>query len=354
MELFNAKYILGVIGTLSNSTKIQYRIDNPVNIDYSQIEVELNNNKEVIVQFSNDTYNGEMLSKLNELCIRHNSDLSIRFYGHYQTLFDCNVLEEIPNVKSLYIDCLRKVQNIKSLSALSYLERLSIGIYEMNEKEILGLSNLKKLRILILSDTKTKAINLEYLREYHNLNSLAVCGHLKNIEAIGEITNLEHLYLSMISKVSLEFVNRLKNLKTLQLILGGRENINEIEESEIETLSIIRVRGLKDLSNISKFKKLKQLLVEDQAQLSEIKFDDILRDLNDIRILNCKSFNSLIGLENLPTLHQLRISKTNIDFQSFVKQNRPQSLKVFAFYTDRIKVDNEIKEELMALGYSER
>jgi len=183
---------------------------------------------------------------------------------------------------------------------------------------------------------------------------LIICGHTKNIEVVGELENLEYLSFNSVKKTPVPFVNNLKKLKTLKFILGGRENIQEIGENEIENLEIVWVRGFNDINNISNFKKLKTLLIEDNIQLQAIHFDRELPYLNDLKILNCKTLSALTGLEQLPSLHQLRIYKTALDFDKIITQPLPNNLKIFAFYKAKQKVDKEIKATLEMKGYSER
>ena len=184
---------------------------------------------------------------------------------------------------------------------------------------------------------------------YTDLNYLIICGHKKNIDAIGKLTSLTYLGLNSISNVPLNFVNNLKKLKTLSFVLGGRENLDEIEENEIETLQVIRVRAFNSLKNISNFKKLKSLQIEDQIKLEELHFDKEIASLKDFKLINCKKFKTLSGLENLKNLNQLRIYKTEINFKAFVKGPFPKSLDILAFYTSKLKIDKGIKEELLKL-----
>lgn len=177
--------------------------------------------------------------------------------------------------------------------------------------------------------------------------------HIKNIEAVGDLLNLKYLSFNSIKKTPVPFVNKLKKLKTLKFILGGRENFHEIEENEIENLEVVWVRGFNDASNISKFKKLKTLLIEDNIQLSKIHFDKEFPNLTNLKILNCKTLSSLTGLENLIRLNQLRVYQTNVDFEGVLNQNLPKTLKTFTFYTAKKKIDEEIKATLKKRGYSE-
>jgi protein phosphatase 1 regulatory subunit 7 len=208
--------------------KIQKRIDNPVSIDEFLIEQELTAGKQVTVQFSSTEYNAAMLAQLNSLCSKHDDNFVVRFYGHHGQSFDCNVLASIPNVKALSIDCLAKAHNVEAITNLMHLERFAIGVLELKETKLLSAANLHNVKGLFLLDTKTKAFNLEYLKSYKNLSSLIVCGHTKNIDVLGTINSLQTLRLNSISKAPLTFINALKNLNFLSIMLGGRENILEI------------------------------------------------------------------------------------------------------------------------------
>ena len=331
----------------------QNRINDPDKIDRLLINKDLKDGKLVIVQFSDKTYSDKTLAELNELCLEYDENFSVRFYGHYSGSFDCKALLKLPNIKSLWLDCLTKADNLEILTELKNLKRLSLGVFELKDTEIFQANNLKNLNELIIGETKTKALNLKYLENYTDLNYLIICGHKKNIDAIGKLTSLTYLGLNSISNVPLNFVNNLKKLKTLSFVLGGRENLNDIEENEIETLQVIRVRAFNSLKNISNFKKLKSLQIEDQIKLEELHFDKEIASLKDFKLINCKKFKTLSGLENLKNLNQLRIYKTEIDFKEFVKGPFPKSLDILAFNTSKLKIDKGIKEELLKLGYKD-
>ncbi|MDO7848242.1 hypothetical protein Q5H92_17880 [Hymenobacter sp. M29] len=327
------------------------RIDNPTSKDNDLIQNELKSGKEVILQFASRIYTDEVLANINMLCRESDENLCIRFYSHHSKLFDCKTLLKISYVKCLYIDCLHDVLNLDYLKELKHLKILSLGVFEMRDTEILDSENLKNLTGLFISDTSSKAFNLDYLRKFKKLKSLRIAGHTKNIDAIGELVELNDLSLNAVKKVPVGFINRLKDLKNLSFILGSRENLNEIEENSIENLDIIRVRGFNDLSCIRRFTKLQNLKVEDQIQLSEICFENEFPLLIDLRILNCKSLATLNGMNNLTGLESLVVYQTNIDFDKFIEQTFSNNLKTFGFYTTKAKADRVIKEVLEARGY---
>src|SRR5687767_8371897 len=183
--------------------KVQNRINDPTNIDLDFIDKELKADKHVIVQFSDKTYTDKQLSILDGLCKKYNRDFGIRFYGHYSGAFDFNTLLKIPNVKCLYVDCLLKGDNVEVIGQLGNLDKLCLGIFELKETEILNTDNLKKVSELIITETRTKAFNLEYLKDFKNLKLLIIGEHRKNIESVGELSDLEFLSLNSIKKPQL-------------------------------------------------------------------------------------------------------------------------------------------------------
>lgn len=333
---------------MSAAIKPQTRINNPQTIDTDYILEQFEAGDKVTVQFSDKTYNSKVLAQLNELCGKYDTDFEVRFWGHR---FDFKTLLKIPNVKALHIDCMNNADNVQAIGKLQNLQKLLLSVFELKETEILNTENLKNLKELTVGETTTKPLNLEYLKNYKKLEYLMLVSQTKNIEAVGELPELEHLSFRSLKKTPVPFVTKLKKLKTLKFILGGRENIHEIGENEIENLELTWVRGFNDISNISVFKKLKTLLIQDNIQLGAVNFDKKLPYLNDVKILNCKTLSSLTGLENLPALHQLRIYKTALDFQKFNKQKLPKNLKIFAFYTTSKKTDQTIKETIEKKGY---
>ncbi len=338
---------------MSYEIEPEIRITDQTTLHLAEINSDIEDGKHVIVQFSDKLYDGKILSTINLLCKKYDKKFGVRFYSHYKTGFDCAVLQHLPDVKCLYIDCLSTAENITEIKNLKYLRRFSLGVFEFSETEILAYDNLKNLEDLLITPIKSGSINLEYLKEYKNLKYLWLGKHSKNIYTVGEISSLEKLQLTSINPVPLLFINNLKRLKELTFLLGGRENINEIKENEIERLSILRVRGLCGLNNISNFKKLKNLIIEDQIKLDELLFDKELPDLERLIIINCKNLSVLGNLQNLHGLKDLRIFRTAICFDDLLKVGLPASLENFRFVTGKKKIDDGIAIKITGLGYSQ-
>ena len=327
------------------------RITNFFKIDKPLLDKELKSGREMTLQFSYKKYDKTVLSEINELCHKYNENLRIRFYDHEKTGFDCNTLLKIPNVKNLCIDCLDIAKNLKSLSKLERLVSLNIGILKLDDYELLKFENLYGLTKLRLTETISTKVNLEYLANYTKLEELYIGGHTKNIQSIGKLQKLRTLYLRAIKKTPLHFINEMKGLETLHILLGGRNDVNEIEISSIKELVIDLVIGFNDISGILKLKNLEKLRLSLLKQLKTIKIESPNASLKDLWISGCKDLKSIEGFDKLKALIELSLVETAIVFDDFLKLPLPKTLKVLDFCTFKERKDKEIRSVIKSLGY---
>jgi protein phosphatase 1 regulatory subunit 7 len=131
------------------------------------------------------------------------------------------------------VDCLQNAGNIQVLKALANLKELNLGIQELGDMEILRSPNFRSLTALTVGDTGAATFDLESLQHLQNLERLRINGHTKNLESIAELSNLEHLSLNAIKKAPLAFVNHLRKLRTLSILLGSRDDLNEVKQMEL-------------------------------------------------------------------------------------------------------------------------
>ncbi|TLU67387.1 hypothetical protein FE810_03675 [Thalassotalea litorea] len=274
-------------------------------------------------------YTKRLLQQVNELCIQYKQFLEVRFYGHYSHGFDAKWLAYIPAVENLSLDALLEIEHIENLYHLENLKILSFGVFEFSDKDFLKNIKLTGLKEFSLSESRKKNIDLRPLENATSLNKLCVVGHSKNIESINSIQQLKHVILSQISKkVSLEFLNRLENLEELEVILGGRDNVNEVTIPTLKTLRILRVRNFNQISDLSRFPKLECLHIEDQTKLESIDLSGI--SLKRLLIDNCKNLTELIELESQQELFWVGLSRTKLDLNDLKIFEWPSSLKVIS------------------------
>ena len=322
-------------------------------LEFPSADALLSAGMDVVIQFSKPIYSPEVLERVNKLAEIHGAKLQIRFYGHYNSYFDLSYLDYIPSVKNLAVDCLLEARNFEALDRLEALERLSIGVYNGIPDNLLSFRALGSLQCLTLAENKRNRLDLAHLSKIQSLRQLHVTGFTTSIEAIGELTSLQRLGLSQIgSKQSLSFVSQLAALRSLSVLLGGRENLDKIESKSVQDLDVVRVRGISRL-NIDNFVSLRNLRIDDQIRLTALSFSGTTQDLRRIFIGNCKSLSSLDGLALLPRLDHLNIWQTALDSDEIISAGLPKSLRSFAFYGKPRSKDKLIRNKLDVLGYAE-
>ena len=333
----------------------QERIQNPSFVDRAVIESKIAEGFHVILQFDKPAYySPELLKKINNLCGEFGEKLEVRFYGHYGTFFDASALSNLTEIESLSIDCLSDVSNLAALGDLKNLHCLSLGICNLDDPHILQSLQLQKLESLSLGESLKANFDLAPLQSCFNLKKLFVVKHTKNIDLLPGLPVLQSLRLvSIPKKQRLDFVSKIKTLKRLVLILGGRANISEIYHPNIEELEILRVMGFDDIDSINAFPSLCSLVIEDQIRLKRIRFTPTNNKIQSLRIFNCKTLQSLNGLEGLTELKSISVGMTALSVDSLLEQYLPRSLRTFAFYTGKAKENEIIRKKLDAFGYTE-
>lgn len=304
------------------------------------------------IQFSKPGYSPRFLQEVNQLCSEYGDKLEVRFYGHYSSVFDASVLNDLPDVQWLSVDCLMHIENEDAIARMPNLRKLSFGVYHFDDPRFLAALDLTQITRLVLSDNKKKNFDLSPLENCDKLDELFLNSHLKNIAALSHLPKLTKLSLGSIAKrKKLEFVNEIPNLDKLTIILGGRENIDEIEHSSLRDLEVLRVRGLNSLGDLSRFPKLRRLHVEDQLQLRRVSFE--CAGLEEVSIHNCKNLEKLSGLLKLKQLRAFRTSRTKLDLDNLLNANWPESMESVAIYGSSQKWNKHARQILDKKGYRE-
>ncbi|MDN2712452.1 hypothetical protein O0880_23830 [Janthinobacterium sp. SUN118] len=326
-------------------------IQNPEHIDATAIRAAIADGKQVLVQFNTLGEPEPLLADLDALAATCGTALTIRIYGYDPRVFDTRILRALPHVASLSIDCHRNALYLETLGELRHLKRLSLGVYELAQADILQLENLRGLEHLHLGESAKDNIDLAPLRHYAHLSSLTIEGHHQHIDTLAGLPALHDLSLYRIkNKVALDFVSGMERLRQLKLQLGGRESLADIEAPLLEQLEVIRVRGLQQLGDIGRFPLLQALWVEDQIKLRQVVLGPNTA-LERLNLHTCKTLDSLPGLAALPALRQLSASETLLDVDALL-QDLPASLTHVRLRTGKKTRDDAIAAQLAERGYS--
>lgn len=327
-------------------------VQNPACLDAHAIGAAIAAGRQVLVQFDTLGEPGPLLPELDLLAATHGAALTIRIYGYDPRVFDTRMLRALPHVASLSIDCHRNALHLETLGELRHLKRLSLGVYELAQTDILQLENLHGLEHLSLGESAKNNIDLAPLRHYTRLSSLSIEGHATQIGTVASLPRLAQLSLyRMKNKVALDFIGGIAGLEQLRLQLGGRESIREIAAPQLNQLDIIRVRGLEYLGDLGRFPLLRRLWLEDQIKLTHL---DVSGNplLEQLHLLTCKGLERLDGLSGLTVLRKLSVSETKLDFDALLAQGLPAALADVRVRTGKVKRDEEIAALLAQAGYA--
>lgn len=309
--------------------------------------------QEVVLQFVEEAdYSPSLLDEINTVCRRFGSRITVRFYGHYRNGggFDCAWLRYLPDVRSLSLDCLMNIEGANRIAELEHLDAFAFGVFESDIPELLRYPSLAHLHKLILATTRKNNIDLAALGTYEQLEVLFLNAHVRNIATLGDLTTIRRLSLSEIGKsVSLRFVGRMKGLRSLTVLLGGRTNAEELAHPKVVHLEVLRVRGFAEI-NLSTFPQLQVLRIEDQIQLRSLELNEgtLIRWLS---IWNCKNFSSLLGLGHAVALESLSLGRTSLEPGS-VLNNAPSSLKRLVISGFGRRKDEELESRIRSKGYT--
>ena len=333
-------------------TLLENRITDPKRISREHLEEFLGRGVSPTIQFSKPGYSRRLLKTVNKYCAEYGDKLEVRFFGHCSDAFDASVLKHLPDVQWLSVDCLLRINSEDTIAWLPKLRKLSFGVYHFDSPGFLATLNLSQITRLALTENSKKNFDLSPLAHCDELDEFFLNGHRKNIASISHLPKLRKLSLGSIAKrQTLEFVNEMPNLEKLTIILGGRENFDEVKHPSLSELEVLRVRAINTLGDLSRFPGLRRLLVEDQLQLRSISFDGA--GLEEISIHNCKNLERLIGLLELKHLRAFRTSRTKLNLDSLLDANWPESLQTVAIYAGSEKWNERARQILDEKGYTE-
>jgi hypothetical protein len=304
------------------------RIIDPTEISSSivaDVKSDVDTGKTAVIQFLNPIYTDQLLRNVDGLAKKFGERLQVRFYGHYGKTFDASVLKHLPHVSNLAIDSLSHIANEETITQLDGLRRLSFGVFEHQDKNVLSKFPLEKLKELTVLENRKRSFDLHSLTRASALETLYLEGHTRNISSIAQLPGLRRLTLrSIASKQSLAFLNSASELRELKIILGGRTSVAELDISKLQVLQLVRIQGLVDLGPLSRFSHLKALCIDDQPRITDVTLDGL--QLQRLTLSNCKLLEKISGLDRQSMLEELFVVRTKLPVEEYL--NAPWAISL--------------------------
>jgi len=186
--------------------------------------------------------------------------------------------------------------------SLTEIQNLQIDLWETNDlQEVSRLRNLKRLGIT--KNVKSK-VSLEILEPLKNLKTFYT-SISKDLDTISKLPNLEFLSLNEIKKDNLDFLANLKNLQDLWLSMGSFKDFSGL--AKIETLKRLQVHQVRGFDS-----EIINPILKDCSQLWALKLDNLkgIKNLDFIPSMSKIKYLSMEGIKNLETYAPIKNSKT--------------------------------------------
>ncbi len=200
----------------------------------------------------------------------------------------------------------------------------------LSQKDLDSIAEYKGVEVLFLQDC-TKETNLDFLYSLNNLKDLTIDGlvvdlNLLKLSSLEKLsidwgkwfnsiqgnTKIKQLSIWKCKEKDLGSLFAFLSLKELSITQSAVESLNGIEDfSSIESLTLALNKNLVDLTGLKNI-SLKKLIIEDAKKIVDYSFLSEMKNLEEIKIINCAPIDSISVIENLPNLKSCRVVGTKI------------------------------------------
>lgn len=279
----------------------QYQISRGVT--KNDLEKLATNPKTQSIQFASPLTDKEI--ELLELVVfSKRPDISLRVYGHYGETCDLSFIQRIPSLRRISADCLMDAKGIEVVTQLENLEHLGVGIFNLDNFDFLDEIN-PNLTELYLHQTRSKKPKINSIQRFENLEYLYLEGQQKGIEEVSNLKKLKKIVLRSISTNNIDYLKNLEHLWSVDIKLGGIKDLNGLTSLKaLKYLELWQVRDLADLSFISKLETIQNLFIQSLKQLNKLPDFTNNKQLKRISLENLKGLTDLTSLKNAPVLKE--------------------------------------------------
>lgn len=209
--------------------------------------------------------------------IKFNSEQLTNYIGFKLDVLDNEFTQEqLNSLKELVIDYEYGL-DLDILKYFNNLESLEIRNFEINKETlniILSMNNLKDLSFQLCIFNTTENMNMLNLKELH-----LDCCNIEDYSFVFDMINLERLTLAGLKNLNIYELNKLINLKYLNIshttCSNDVINITNLEELYIDSSSIRNIDFVLDLSNLKKLSLSKEQYDNKIDIIEKIKNRDI-------------------------------------------------------------------------------
>ncbi|MGK4568139.1 hypothetical protein [Flavobacterium sp. 3HN19-14] len=200
--------------------------------------------------------------------------------------------------------------DIQSLSFYKLIPNIrKFTIASFNTHDFTQLQINTKLKHFGIEETKSIAVNVSFIKNFKDLESLYVDGMKKGLDSIHALTNLKKITFRGIKLENLDFLIDLKDLEELNLLFGSYKNLDSLSNlKKIKNIEFSRVRQIPNFDFLNSMENLEKIEFEGMAKMEEIPNLSRLTKLKRIHINNNLRLSKIENIKKIPNLKLLQIS----------------------------------------------
>lgn len=186
----------------------------------------------------------------------------------------------------------KKIPNIRNFTIASF-----------NTKDYSQLLSNTKLKHFGIEETKSSAIDLSFIREFSDLESLYVDGMKKGLENIKYLQKLNKLTFRGVKLDNLDFLSDLENLEELSLLFGSYKNLDSLSNlKKLKSIELSRVRQIPNFDFLNSLECLEKIEFEGMSKMKKL---PDLSGLTNLKRIQIDNNSRLIDITNLNQLQSL-------------------------------------------------
>ena len=212
----------------------------------------------------------------------------------------------------------REIPNIRKFSIASF-----------NTKDYSALLSNTKLTHFGIEETKSTAVDLSFIKEFKDLESLYVDGMKKGLENVKYLKKLKVLTFRGVKMDDLDFLSELNNLEELNLLFGSYKNLESITKlKQLKSIEFSRVRQIPNFEFLNSLENLEKIEFEGMSKMEEIPNLSKLTKLKSVHIHNNLRLQDIKSIGEIQNLKLLQLSFAENSKASERKNLIEQSVRI--------------------------
>ena len=192
----------------------------------------------------------------------------------------------------------KEIPNIRNFTIASY-----------QTKDYSQLLSNTKLKHFGIEETKSKSVDLSFIREFKDLERLYIDGMKKGLENVKYLKKLQKLTFRGVKMDNLDFLSNSECLEELKLLYGSYKNLDHLSNlKKLKFLELSRVRQIPNFDFLNSLDNLEQIEFEGMSQMEYIPDLSRLTNLKKILINNNLRIKDISAIGKIPNLKIFNLS----------------------------------------------